>query len=96
MQRPYRQGRLWAGWNQRHLEVRKRKLFFEQLEPRQMLTAAALMPLDGLAPTGSELPPGSITPGQVQAALATLSSTGTDLVIVQPQVTDLTSFSEGI
>ena len=96
MQRPYRQGRLWAGRNQRHLEVRKRKLFFEQLESRQMLTAAALMPLDGLAPTGSELPPGSITPGQVQAALATLSSTGTDLVIVQPQVTDLTSFSEGI
>ena len=96
MQRPYRQGRLWAGWNQRHLEVRKRKLFFEQLEPRQMLTAAALMPLDGLAPPGNELPPGSITPGQVQAALATLSSTGTDLVIVQPQVTDPTSLSEGI
>ena len=81
MQRPYRPGRLWAGWNQRHTEVRIRKLFFEQLESRQMLTAAANMLPGALAPHV----PGSISPARIDAALAPLSSTGSDLVIVQPQ-----------
>ena len=81
MQRPCRRGRLWAGWKQHQQEARTRRLFFEQLEPRQMLTAVTFLPADNPAP-------GSITQVQVEAALATLSSTGTDLVIVQQQVSE--------
>jgi len=57
-----------------------------------MLTAAAIMLPGALAPDV----PGSISPARIDAALATLSSTGSDLVIVQPQVAELTSSSEGI
>ena len=57
-----------------------------------MLTAAAIMLPGTLAPDV----PGSISPARIDAALATLSSTGSDLVVVQPQVVELTSSSEGV
>jgi subtilisin-like proprotein convertase family protein len=54
-----------------------------------MLTAVPFLPEDNPAP-------GSITQAQVEVALATLSSTGTDLVIVQQQVSETINWSDQI